>query len=148
MKIWTLLLLFLLTSTTAAAAVSGNVSGLWKTDGGDSRLELFNCGDKICGKIVWLKVPNYIDRMDGPVGKTKVDLKNPDKALRNKPILGLQVMKGLTAKGNNKWENGICYDPESGKSYKCNMQLVTPERLKLRGYIGISLIGKTFGLTR
>ncbi len=148
MKILIFIALLLLTSATAATAVSGNVSGLWNTDGGDSRLELFNCGDKICGKIVWLKVPNYIDRRDGPVGKTKVDLKNPDKALRNKPILGLQVMKGFTAKGSNKWENGTCYDPENGKSYKCNMQLVSPERLKLRGYIGISLIGKTFGLTR
>ncbi len=138
----------LLTATTAFSAGPGEVLGVWKTDGGDSHLELFRCGDTICGKIVWLKVPKYIDRKDGPVGKTKVDRKNPDKTLRSRPILGLQVMRGLTAKGDNQWENGICYDPEAGKSYKCKMQLVAPGKLKLRGYIGISLIGRTFGLTR
>jgi uncharacterized protein (DUF2147 family) len=121
---------------------------LWKTDGGDSQLELFPCGEKICGKIVWLKVPKYIDSNDGPVGMTKVDRKNPNPALRNRPILGLQVVNGLTARGDSKWDKGVCYDPESGKSYKCKMQLKSPNRLKMRGYIGISLIGRNFGLTR
>jgi uncharacterized protein (DUF2147 family) len=122
--------------------------GTWKTDGGDSQLELFTCADKICGKIVWLKVPRYIDVNDGPVGAIKVDRKSSDPALRNRPILGLQVMKGLTAKGGNRWDNGVCYDPESGRSYKCKMRLSSPGRLELRGYIGISLIGRTFALTR
>lgn len=74
--------------------------------------------------------------------------KNPDPALRNRPILGLPVMKGLTAKGANRWDNGYCYDPETGKSYKCKMYLKSPKRLELRGYIGISLIGRDFVLTR
>lgn len=148
MKVWTFFTTVLLMATTAFSAGPSDILGSWKTDGGDSRLELFRCGEKICGKIVWLKVPKYIDGKDGPVGKTKVDRKNPDPALRNRPILGLQVIKGLTAKGNNRWGNGTCYDPETGKSYKCKMQLVSPERLELRGYIGISLIGRTFALTR
>lgn len=148
MKTLTMLATILLTATTAFGAGPGNILGSWKTEGGDSRLELFRCGEKICGKIVWLKVPSYIDSKDGPVGKTKVDRKNPDPALRNRPILGLQVMKGLTAKSNFRWDKGICYDPETGKSYKCKMQLVSPDRLELRGYIGVSLIGRTFSLTR
>jgi len=148
MWIWTCMTIVLLTATTAIGAVPNNILGTWKTDGGDSQLEFFQCGDKICGKIVWLKKPNYIDRKDGPVGTTKVDRKNPVPTLRNRPILGLQVMKGLTATGNNRWEKGICYDPETGKSYKCKMQLAGPNRLNLRGYIGISLIGRNFALTR
>lgn len=148
MKVWAFFTTVLMTATTAFGAGPGNVLGLWKTDGGDSQLELFRCGEKICGKIVWLKVPNYIDSRDGPVGKTKVDRKNPDPTLRNRPILGLQVMKGLTAKGDKRWENGTCYDPETGKSYKCKMHLASPDRLELRGYIGISLIGRNFVLTR
>lgn len=148
MKVFTIFATILLTATTAFGSASGNVLGLWKTDGGDSRLELFRCGDKVCGKIAWLKVPNYIDGNDGPVGKTKIDRKNPSPTLRNRPILGLQVMKGLTAKGDNRWGDGTCYDPETGKSYKCKMQLSSPDRLELRGYIGISLIGRNFGLTR
>jgi uncharacterized protein (DUF2147 family) len=148
MKVLTFLATVLLTATTAIGAASGDILGSWKTDGGDSRLELFRCGEKICGKIVWLKHPNYISSKDGPVGKTKVDRKNPVPALRNRPILGLQVMKGLTAKGNNRWGNGTCYDPETGKSYKCKMRLASPDRLELRGYIGVSLIGRNFALTR
>src|SRR5512134_1253658 len=108
MKVWTFLATVLLTATTAFGAGPSGVLGLWKTDGGDSQLELFRCGEKICGKIVWLKQPNYIDSKDGPVGKKKVDRKNPDPALRNRTILGLQVMKGLTAKGKNRWGNGTC----------------------------------------
>jgi len=95
-----------------------------------------------------MKEPNYIDSKDGPVGKKKVDRKNPDPALRNRPILGLQIMKGLTPEGNNRWENGTCYDPDNGKSYKCKMRLASPNRLELRGYIGVSLIGRTSVLTR
>jgi len=148
MKVWTCLATVLLTAITAFGAGPGDVLGSWKTDGGDSRLELFRCGEKICGKIVWLKAPNYIDSKDGPVGKTKVDRKNPDPALRNRPILGLQVMKGLTFKGDKRWGNGACYDPETGKSYKCKMHLASPDRLELRGYIGISLIGRNYILTR
>jgi len=145
---WTIFVTVLLTASTSFGAGTSDILGSWKTDGGDSRLELFRCGEKICGKIVWLKKPSYIDSKDGPVGKTKVDRKNPVSAQRNRPILGLQVMKGLTANGNNRWGSGTCYDPETGKSYKCKMRLASPDRLELRGYIGISLIGRTFGLTR
>ena len=148
MKIRIVMAAVLLSTTTAFSDAPDEILGQWNSDGGDSRLEFYQCGEKICGKIVWLKVPNYIDSVDGPVGKTKVDLKNPDPELRNKPILGLQVMQGLTAKGDKKWGNGICYDPESGKSYKCKMKLVSPGRLEVRGYIGISLIGRSFVLTR
>jgi len=148
MKIPIVIATVLLSAITSFGAGPGDILGLWTTEGGDSRLDFFKCGEKICGKIAWLKEPNYIDSKDGPVGKTKVDLKNPNPALRNRPILGLQVMKGLTAKGGKRWGNGICYDPETGKSYKCRMKLATPKRLELRGYVGISLIGRNFILTR
>jgi uncharacterized protein (DUF2147 family) len=148
MKVWTFFATVLLMATTAFGAGPSDVLGSWKTNEGDSRLEFFRCGDKICGKIVWMKEPNYMDSKDGPVGTKKVDRKNPDPALRDRSILGLQVMKGLTAKGDNRWGNGTCYDPENGKSYKCKMRLASPNRLELRGYIGISLIGRTSVLTR
>jgi uncharacterized protein (DUF2147 family) len=148
MKVCTFFATILLTATTAFGVSPSDVLGLWQTNGGDSRLEIFRCGEKICVKIAWLKEPNSIDSKDGPVGKRKVDRKNPDPALRHRPILGLQVMKGLTAKGDNRWGNGSCYDPDTGKSYKCKMHLASPGRLELRGYIGVSLIGRTVILTR
>ena len=148
MKIRIVMATVLLSATTAFGAGPGDILGPWTTEGGDSRLEFFKCGDKICGKIVWLKEPDYIASKDGPVGKIKVDRKNPNPALRKRPILGLQVMKGLTPKDDKRWGNGVCYDPETGKSYKCKMKLTSPKRLELRGYIGVSLIGRNFTLTR
>jgi uncharacterized protein (DUF2147 family) len=148
MKICSFLAAILLTAINALGAGPDDILGSWKTEGGKSALEFFRCGEKICGKIVWLKVPLYIDSADGPVGKPKVDLKNPKPALRHRPILGLQVMNGVTATGDNRWEHGTCYDPESGNTYKCKMRLTSPHRLEIRGYIGISLFGRTYVLTR
>jgi uncharacterized protein (DUF2147 family) len=148
MKIPIVTATLLLSAATAFGAGPDDILGPWITEGGDTRLEFFTCGENICGKVVWLKVPNYIDSTDGPVGNTKVDRKNPDPALRNRPIIGLQVMKGLSAKGNKQWGNGICYDPENGKTYKCKMKLVSPKRLELRAYIGISVFGRNLVLTR
>jgi uncharacterized protein (DUF2147 family) len=148
MKIWVVLVAILLTATTTFGASSNEILGSWLTEDDDSLLEFFKCGQKICGKIVWLKHPNYMNIKDGPVGKIKVDRKNPNPGLRTRPILGMQVMKELTYKGNNRWGNGSCYDPETGKSYKCKMQMTSHDRLELRGYIGISLIGRNYTLTR
>jgi uncharacterized protein (DUF2147 family) len=137
-----------LSVTTPLGADPGSIFGVWNTDKHDAKLEFFSCGDKVCGKIIWVKEPKYIHEKDGPVGTTKTDRKNPDPALRNRPVLGLQIMQGLTPKGNNKWADGACYDPETGKTYKCKMQLTSSGKLKMRGYIGISLIGRTMVMTR
>lgn len=148
MRFWTAFLCVLLAATAAFGVGPDDILGPWKTDGGSSIVELFRCGEKVCGKAAWLKNPNYVDGKDGPVGTPKVDRKNPDPALRNRPIIGLRVIEGLTATEGNRWENGTCYDPESGNTYKCKMHLVSPERLEVRGFIGFSLFGRTYILTR
>lgn len=140
--------LFILLSIPAFAGEPDEVLGIWNTKGDLSRIELYKCGDKICGKVVWLKEPKFVRKQDGPVGEVKFDWRNPDPALRKRPILGMQVIEGLTYAGNDKWEKGSCYDPESGNSYKCNMRFSPPDKLNLRGYIGFSFIGRTYTLTR
>lgn len=148
MRIWVFSAAVMLAATTAFGATSNDVIGPWQTEGNSSLLEIVKCGEKLCGKVVWLKNPNYVSSKDGPVGTPKVDRKNPDPALRNRPILGLQVIEGLTATGDNRWERGTCYDPESGKSYQCKIRLENPDRLEIRGFIGFSLLGRTYVLTR
>lgn len=136
------------------AAVSSNASekpevfGFWQTEGNSSKIEIYPCGDYLCGKVAWLKHPNFMNAGDGPIGSVKVDRKNPDPSMRSRPILGLQVIEGLTPVGNDKWEHGKCYDPESGNTYKCRMHLASPDKLEMRGYIGIPLFGRTYVLTR
>jgi uncharacterized protein (DUF2147 family) len=123
------------------------VFGVWLTEGRDSKLEIYPCGDKACAKVIWMKHPTYVNSKDGPIGTDKMDRQNPDPALRNRPILGLQVMEGLTLE-SEWWHKGSCYDPQSGKHYQCKMHLESPTELKLRGFIGVSLIGRSYTLTR
>jgi uncharacterized protein (DUF2147 family) len=148
MRVWLIFAAVILAATTAFGDNADDVVGPWKTDGDRSAIEIYGCGEKLCGKVAWLKNPNYVSSKDGPVGSTKVDRKNPDPTLRNRPIIGLQVIEGLTATGDNRWEHGTCYDPESGNSYQCKIYLETPDRLQVRGFIGISLLGRTYVLTR
>ncbi len=138
----------LVIATLSYASGLPDVVGLWKTAGNSSKVEIFPCGDKLCGRVVWMKHPNFVDPNDGPVGAPKSGRKNPDPTLRSRPILGLQVIEGLTATGDSSWEHGRCYDPESGNTYKCRMHLASPERLEMRGYVGIPLFGRTYALTR
>ena len=55
----------------------------------------------------------------------------------------MNILSGFTHSGGNLWEGGQIYDPQEGKTYKCKMTLETSDHLKVRGFIGISLIGRT-----
>lgn len=125
----------------AAGQGKDAILGKWLTEKGKSVVQVYHCGDAYCGKIIWLKEP--LDKQ----GKEKLDTKNPDKSKRNRKILGLVILTGLKYKGPNKWEGGRIYDPERGKTYKCHAWF-DKGKLKLRGYIGFSLIGRTTTWTR
>lgn len=141
----TLLLSAQLTANTNDARVIGN----WTTPEAKSTIEIFQCGERLCGKIVALKEPLYpADEPDGYAGKVKVDRENPDTSKRSTPLLGLQIMHGFVYEGDNVWVDGEIYDPENGKSYSCNMTLVDEHTLEVRGYIGFSWIGRTSVWTR
>lgn len=148
MKTLTLFVIIFLAVTSAFGADQNDVLGLWNTEDNDSKLEFFKCGDKVCVKIAWLKEPNYSDSKEGPVGTPKVDRNNPDHALKNRPMIGLQIMEGFTPVGDDRWENGVIYNPDNGKSYRGKLHLTSPYKLELRGYIGISLFGSDYMLTR
>lgn len=125
------------------------ILGHWKTAEEKSRVEIFRCGERYCGRIASLKEPTYpADDPQGMAGQPKVDRNNPDAALQVRPIVGLQLMEGFTYSGSNLWEGGTIYDPENGKSYQCKMTLTAPDRLEVRGFIGISLFGRTSLWTR
>lgn len=68
-------------------------------------------------------------------------------ANKNTPILGLNILTGLE-KDDDEWSGGTILDPRNGKTYKCYIQLIQPNKLKLRGYLGVSLFGKTAYWTR
>jgi uncharacterized protein (DUF2147 family) len=112
------------------------IVGSWFTGNGDAKINIFKSGESYYGSIVWLKNPLED-------GKPKVDKHNPDEKLRNKPLLGLMLLRGFRYDGDNVWVDGKIYDPKSGKDYSCKMTLTSKDKLGVRGYIGISLIGRT-----
>jgi uncharacterized protein (DUF2147 family) len=141
-------MVILLTATTVFSAGLSGILGIWKTEKGESKVEIFMCGEKFCGKIIWLQNPNYIDSRYGEVGTPVIDRKNPDQALQSRPVRGLRILDGFTSQGENTWGHGTCYDPKSGNTYRGKIHLVAPDRLELRGYVGIPFFGRSSVWTR
>ncbi len=137
-------------STSAAVyAGSDDILGAWFNQEKDAKIEIYRCGDAYCGKIIWLKEPMYPEgSTDGVAGTPKLDHNNPNPALRKTPVIGLQIVRGFAYSGNNKWVDGKVYDPKNGKTYSGKMTLISPNQLNLRGFIGISLLGRTAVWTR
>jgi uncharacterized protein (DUF2147 family) len=151
MIIRSVLLSLSLAVTMPAAAFAGadDILGEWFNGEKDAKIEISRCADKYCGKIVWLKEPNYPEgSKDGSPGTPKLDHNNPDVALKKSPVIGLRIVHGFTFAEDDVWKDGRVYDPKNGKTYKGKITLISPTQLNLRGYIGISLIGRTTSWTR
>lgn len=134
-----ILLLTLLIATFSAQAAPNPdaVLGVWKNGEGTGMIQIFKKGDKYFGRLVWLKVPN------NPDGTPRTDVNNPDEAKRKTPLKGLENMRDFVSTGDGKWENGKIYDPKNGSDYSCEMTLVDANTLEVRGFIGLSLFGRT-----
>ncbi len=122
---------------------STDVKGIWLNQDEDAKIEIFENGGKYYGKIVWLKTP-----IDPETKKPKVDKNNPNPSLRNRPTLGLEILKDFTFDGKDEWKDGTIYDPKSGKTYSCYMRMENKNKLKIRGFIGVSMLGRTTYWTR
>ena len=121
-----------------AAAQGANIVGRWQTEGGKSHVQIVQCGPHLCGSIVWLREPNQ------PSGQPKIDSKNPEPGKRGQKILGLMMLWNFAkASSPNEWEGGRIYNPEDGETYKSTMKLRPDGKLEVRGYVGISLLGKS-----
>jgi len=130
-----------------AADEADAIVGQWVTSKGEARFDISESKGKYNGKIVWLKEPKYPPG-DEEAGKPVRDRKNPDESKRDRPIIGLELLKGLTYAERNTWKDGTIYNADDGKTYRCLATLKTPDKLHLRGYIGISLVGATTVWTR
>ncbi len=106
--------------------------GNWITSD-KSIVQVHTCeGDHLCVRIA------TIARKDVP----RVDAMNPDAALRTRPLCGLEIGTGFTPDGLAAAKGGKIYDPDSGKTYSAQMQ-GSGDTLKLRGFVGVSLLGRT-----
>lgn len=142
-KIGSFVILFLALSAWLGVKINAqnkpdDILGIWFNEEKTSKVEIFKKGSLYFAKIVWLKELN-----DKVTGKPRVDNLNPDVKLQKTPLLGLVIMKNFVFDGKDEWEDGTIYDPKKGKTYSCYMSFDGLGILKIRGYIGFSLLGRT-----
>jgi uncharacterized protein (DUF2147 family) len=122
------------------AAESPSPIGLWQDE--DAQFEIYDSHGTLSGRIVSIK------NESGAEGKIRTDIHNPDPSKRARPVIGLVMMSGFVKESDTHWDHGMIYDPRNGNTYSCSMDLDGPDTIKVRGYVGISLLGRTEVWTR
>jgi uncharacterized protein (DUF2147 family) len=113
---------------TIMLASQNEIAGFYWSPKKDAKIEIYLKNGYYFGKFIWAATP-------------RKDSKNPNKTLQKRDIVGLEFLTKFTY-GDGVYYGGDIYDPENGKTYACKMNLDN-NRLKVRGYIGISLFGRT-----
>jgi uncharacterized protein (DUF2147 family) len=134
-----------LAATSLSAETNADPTGIWLTEAGDAKIHVSRCGSGICGIIVWLKAP-----IDPATGRLQVDDKNSDPALARRPIIGLNIFKGMKSVAERKW-SGRIYNADNGKTYASDVTLAGARKLEVRGCVMAVLCGgetwtKLFGV--
>lgn len=126
-------ILLILTITINAQDIFGKWNSMNDDTGEiDSVIEVYKKDGKAYAKVIEIKDKERQNAVcDLCEGKNK-----------NKPILGLNILTGLEKDGD-EWSGGKIIDPRKGKIYKCYIELENPNKLKIRGYVGFALIGRT-----
>ena len=138
-------LIVLLFSTLFVSAQNTNkaddIIGVWLSEKKNGKVEIYKTGSKYYGKLIWSKT---MFEVDGTTSKK--DVKNSDASLRTRKLKDLIILKDFVFE-DNVWTDGKIYDPEAGKVYSCTMKL-KGNILNIRGYVGISLFGRSSEWTR
>jgi uncharacterized protein (DUF2147 family) len=114
-----------------------DIIGTWLNQEATGKIQLYKENGRYFGKLVWLREPN-----DKVTGLPRTDKENPDEKLKSTPLVGMVNMKNFTFDGSEEWSGGTIYDPKNGKTYKCYIRFENPTKLKIRGYMGVSLLGR------
>lgn len=120
---------------SAEAQSKSKILGVWFNKEKTAQIEILETGNQLIGKIIWIK-------SDDNNTESFTDVGNSDTGLRNRPLMGLTILEGLTYK-NGIWSDGKIYDPESGTSYACELQLKKKDILEVKGYLGESWVSRT-----
>jgi uncharacterized protein (DUF2147 family) len=111
--------------------------GNWLTQGRDGIIQISQAPDG-----------SYQGRIVGGGDPSRLDTTNPDPAKRHEPLLGQVIMQGMEYLGGGRFSTGTIRDPNNGHIYKCKMELLDASRLQIRGFLGISLLGRSQIWTR
>lgn len=122
------------------ALAAGGATGTWRMSNGKVTVRLAPCGGGLCGRVVGLKKP-----LDDE-GHAKLDRKNPNPALRKRPVVGLTILSNMRQSGEGRWY-GTIYNPDDGNTYSSHLQLVSPSTMKVSGCVA-GVLCKTMKFVR
>jgi len=127
----------------ATPALAASVDGNWLTEEKNAIVQISPCGNgQLCGRLAWVEIKPADDNPQATDGR------DPSPELRNRPLCGLTIMWGFRADGTDHWSDGAIYDPQSGKTYRAEMTLRSDATLAVRGYVLVSLLGRSEAWTR
>ena len=137
-----LMVIMLFLGAVTLSSAQGKFKGVWQSvddeDGKPkSHLEIFEEKGELKVKVIKLL----------PSAKTKICTECTG-ALKNKPIEGMLLVNGMKKINDKEYDDGEILNPKNGKIYSCSMTMMDDNKIKVRGYIGFSLIGKTQYWTR
>lgn len=134
-----MVILFFLMSVypTSAQSPDSLLRGIWANEDNTSQFKFTHNGNNYSAQLVWMAQPNDEN------GNPKKDSNNPDKTLRNRPLLGMTMISGLEFK-NNEWVNGTIYNPRKGISVKCQIEMPNDDTLILKASKGLFSVTKTW----
>jgi uncharacterized protein (DUF2147 family) len=121
----------------ASASRAMELDGFWMDSHGEVVLQVSSCGDAMCAKVVWLRLPYGPDRL--PLK----DFRNPEASLQNRQVCGLRVIEGFTKQPDGTWGGGDVYVPDLGMSFKGYATVLNPQEIEVRGYVFLPLFGST-----
>jgi len=120
-----LVALALMAPAGEAQGPARGVAGLWIDHTGQGAVEIVACGERMCGRVVWLKDPAH-------------------KSRSGKLICGTQILGDLRPRQNNTWESGWIYNPEDEERFSAEIKLKNENTLLVTGYLGIKFLGETY----
>lgn len=107
-----------------AQAPSDKIVGIWYNEDKTNNIEIYKAGDSYSGKIVW------ISELDSNPNLHPKDKNNPKPELRNRNILGMDIITGLQY-SSDKWVKGTIYTPKKGMYANCKVELLSNGQLKI-----------------
>lgn len=132
-----LAMIFLVNLSLKAQNPADRICGNWLDEDKEGKTEIFKRDGKYYGRLYWLR---YIEETKPE--KMPLDTKNSNQSLRTRELIGMEFLTDFVYnEEENVWEGGQIYDCRSGKTYSCTISFKDDKTLKIRGYIGVSLLG-------
>jgi len=132
----------LLAAAPARANEESLLEGYWLTENKRAVVEIDDCdgpngSESLCGEIHWIIAGGMV-----------YDTKNPDLKKRGRPLCDLDILWGFRQESTNSWVEGSIYKADEGDTYNAQLELKSPDRLNVRGYVGVPMLGKSQSWTR